>query len=46
LPVAGQLERVLDDFGHGSNRSLVWSYHCFRGERWCNLRQERLKAKS
>ena len=32
--------------GNGANRSLVWSYHCFRGERWCTLRQERLKAKS
>jgi hypothetical protein len=24
--------------------SLVWSYHCFRGDRWCNLRLKRLKA--
>src|ERR1035437_10470640 len=30
--------------GNGSNRSLVWSYPCFRGERWCNLRLKRLKA--
>jgi hypothetical protein len=24
--------------GTGSNRSLVGSYHCFRSDRWCNLR--------